>query len=158
MDNNYKLSHNFTLGEFLFSQTAIRRGIDNTPTEEHVENMKALCQNVLQPLRQELKRSIRVTSGYRSKELNTEIRGSLKSQHSKGEAADIVVGGWSSTQLCQKIIDMGIDFDQLIDEGNWVHVSYKADGVNRNEVLTANFYKDEDGKTRVNYQYGLKEV
>lgn len=152
-----RLSRNFTLSEFIFSQTAVRCGISNTPTKHHKEKLVVLCEGFLQPLRDKIGKSVRVTSGYRSKALNKEIRGSDGSQHSKGEAVDFVVHGWTSTQLCQYIIDQGMEFDQLIDEGGWVHASYKKEN-NRNEVLTANFEKDQDGKTKVSYSYGLKEV
>lgn len=153
MDN--RLSKNFTLEEFIFSQTATRLGISNQPIQYHYDNMVTLCEGLLQPLRERLNRPMRVSSGYRSKALNKEVKGSLRSQHCKGEAVDFSVTGWTSTEVCQYILDQGFDFDQLIDEGNWVHVSYKAEG-NKKEVLTANFYK-EDGKTKVNYTNGLKE-
>ena len=84
-----KLSKNFSLIEFTESNTAIRNGIDNNPTAEHIHNLVDLCENVLQPLRDRIGSSIRVTSGYRSEALNTAIGGSKTSDHSHGRAADI---------------------------------------------------------------------
>lgn len=147
-----KLSSNFKLEEFLFSQTAIRRGIDNTPTEEHKNNMIALCQNVLQPVREIIDVPVRVSSGYRSEALNEAIGGSTRSQHSKGEAADINAVGWSAYDLCCFIRDMDYPYDQLIYEGTWVHVSHKRNGVQRKQILTAHF---ENGY--VWYSEGLEE-
>lgn len=149
----YELSDNFTLGEFTFSQTAIREGISNNPTAYHLENMEALCKDLLQPVRKLLRRPLIVSSGYRSKALNDKIRGSDKSQHCKGEAVDFSITTKTSTEVCQMIIDSGLEFDQLIDEGRWVHLSYKKSGLNRKEVLTADF---SSGKTK--YSLGLKEV
>lgn len=140
-----KLSKNFTLSEILKSQTASRRGIDNTPDGVHLQNMKALVDNILQPLRDSLGMPIIITSGYRSPRLNDAIGGSDDSQHSKGEAVDIECIGLSNKELAHRIKE-SYDFDQLIlefynpNEGpnsGWVHVSYKKDGSNRNEVLTA---------------------
>jgi len=136
------LSENFTLKEFTKSSTATRLGIDNTPTIGALENLSALCYNVLQPLRETVGR-IKITSGYRSPELNAAIRGSAKSQHCKGEAADIEAYDYSNLELFNNISD-NYDFDQLILEfyepsdphSGWVHVSYKATG-NRNMKLAA---------------------
>jgi hypothetical protein len=152
-----KLSDNFRLSEFLKSQTASRRGIDNSPTDEHIKNMKILVDNVLQPLREDLGKPLVITSGYRSKALNDAIGGSTSSQHSKGQAADIECLGMSNRDLAIFIRD-NYDFDQLIlefynpDEGEnsgWVHVSF-SEGNNRKEVMTA---LKQNGT--VNYQYGI---
>lgn len=152
-----KLSENFSLSEFLKSQTASRRGIDNTPTDEHLADMKILVDNVLQPLREELGKPLIITSGYRSPALNKAIGGSTTSQHSKGQAADIECIGMSNRQLAMYIRD-NFEFDQLIlefynpDEGEnsgWVHVSFVY-GENRKEVMTA---LSRNGS--VDYQYGI---
>lgn len=153
VDTTMKLSKNFTLGEMIKSQTAERHGIDNTPYQNEVDNMIALCENVLQPIRDELGR-VNVNSGFRCLELNRKLGSKDTSQHVKGEAADIEIWGISNYELAEWIQD-NLKFDQLIlefwydeeDEDNnpngdpnmgWVHVSYSADGDNRNQVLTIN--------------------
>jgi hypothetical protein len=119
-------------------------GIDNSPTDAHLINIKKLVDEFLQPLREKINKPIVITSGYRSERLNDEINGSENSQHCKGEAVDIECFGMTNKQLAIYIRDV-MDFDQLIlefynpDEGEnsgWVHVSYKEFG-NRKEVLSA---------------------
>jgi zinc D-Ala-D-Ala carboxypeptidase len=132
-----KISENFTLQELTKSATAKSRGLTNQPTAQHQKNLVELVNNILQPLRTALGRSIDVTSGYRSHELNNAVGGSKTSQHSLGQAADIVVQGMTPKQVCEKIIELGLPFDQLIEEfGRWVHVSYDPSR-NRKQVLTA---------------------
>jgi len=143
MDSNRKMSENFTLREFIKSDTASRRGIDNTPTEEHLENALVLFENVVQPVRDHFGPTI-LTSGYRSEALNAAIGGSPRSQHSKGEAVDLEVLGTSTAEVCEWIAG-NLNFDQLILEfyepgdvnSGWVHVSYVRDDKNRNQTLTA---------------------
>ena len=86
-----KLSNSFSLSEMLKSNTANRKGIEEQykPSKEVIDNLTRLCKKVLQPIRDSLEMPVRVTSGYRCKELNKAIGGSSKSQHVKGEAADI---------------------------------------------------------------------
>ena len=148
-----KLSNNFSLSEFIESDTAEREGIDNNPTADHLHNMVALCENVLQPLRERLGISIRVNSGYRSKALNSALKGSSSSEHCKGMAADIklVVNGVNKSEiLYNTILSMDIPFRQMIWEfgddetPRWVHVSYNAND-NKRQCLKA--YK-EGGKTK----------
>ena len=144
-----KLSTNFTTEEFTRSQTAIRQNIDNTPTEEHIENMKTLCEMILQPVREHFG-PIAINSGYRGTVLNKTIGGSNTSQHCKGQAVDIECPGIPNYDVAKWIED-NLDFDQLILEfytpgipdSGWVHVSYKTED-NRKGVLTA---MKEDGKT-----------
>ena len=139
-----KLSNNLSLNEMTRSNTAQRRGIDNSPTPEHIENMRVLAEKIFQPIREHFDRPIFVSSGYRSKALNTAIGGSQTSQHSTGEAVDIDMDGTtlSNTDVFNYIKD-NLDFDQLIWEfGNdqkpdWVHVSYKANGPQRKSILVA---------------------
>lgn len=141
-----KLSPNLTLAEVIKSQTAIRKGIDNTPTEEHLVALMAIARDVFQPVRDHFATPIAVTSGYRSPELNKAIKGSKTSQHTKGEALDLdadVFGGLTNKELFDYIREH-LTYDQLIYEFSnpdgtpaWVHVSYKADGPNRMEVLKA---------------------
>ena len=135
------LSANFSLNEFTRSQTAARLGI---PMEVPVDGqifgaLTRLCTQLLQPLRNILGRSVYVTSGYRPPILNRKIGGSRKSQHIKGEAADIVVTGVKPLEVCQAVVHLGLPFDQLIHEfGRWTHISvapeYRAP---RAGVLTA---------------------
>lgn len=143
-----KLSKNFWLSEFLTSQTATRKGIENTPDESQGNSLKLLCENILQPLRDWYKHPIRINSGFRSTELNKAIGGSKTSQHCKGQAADIDTVLHNAELF--NYIRLHLDFDQLIWEFGddnapaWVHVSYKGTK-NRNEVLKA---VKENGKTK----------
>jgi len=150
-----KLSENFSLAEFTKSQTAIRMGIDNTPGEEHLENAKALFENVVQPVREQFGPTT-INSGYRGPALNEAVGGSSKSQHCRGQAVDIEVPGVPNAEVAEWI-EENLDFDQLILEfytpgipdSGWVHVSYNGDA-NRKSVLTA---MKENGKTV--YKQGL---
>lgn len=148
-----KLSKNFELWELLVSQQAVRMGIKNDPTPEHIENLKSLVTDLLQPLRDLTGRVMVISSGYRSPELNRIVGGSLTSQHSKGQAVDFMFSGLSAYNGCQAVIDSGLAFDQLIYEGTWIHVSYDKK-VNRKQVLTAVFKPNQ----RTTYLPGLKRV
>lgn len=139
-----RLSENLTLAEVTKSATAKRKGISNEPTIEHMENLKAVAQNIFQPVRDHFGKPIAVTSGYRSADLNKAIGGSSASQHCKGEAIDMdadVFGGVTNREIFEYIKD-NLDFDQLIyefgDENNpdWVHCSFISKG-NRRQVLRA---------------------
>lgn len=138
------------MAEFTKSQTAERKGIDNTPQGEHLEAAKALFENVVQKVRENFGVTV-INSGYRSPDLNEAVGGSSRSQHCKGEAADIECPGTANADVANWIVD-NLDFDQVILEfytpgipdSGWVHVSYKADGSNRKSILTA---KRVDGKT-----------
>ena len=144
-----RLSKNFTLNEYTKSQTAIRRGIDNTPSNEHLSKAKSLFEYVVQPVRDNFGVTV-INSGYRGFLLNQAVGGSTTSQHCKGEAVDIECPGVANYDIAKWIQD-NIDFDQLILEfytpgipdSGWVHVSYKSEG-NRKSVLTA---MKENGKT-----------
>ena len=147
-----KLTENFSLNELTKSQTAERKGIDNTPSTEHQENLKSLCEMVLQPIRDHFGQVVSVSSGYRSPELCVAIGSSTQSQHAKGEASDFEIFGVSNKELAD-YIDQNLDYDQLIleywkgkDEPNsgWVHCSY-TNGNNRTQYLRA--YK-ENGSTK----------
>jgi len=147
------LSKNLTLAEATKSATAIRRGIDNTPHGEHLDNLFVIANNIFQPIREHFGVPISVTSGYRSEALNKAIGGSKTSQHSKGQALDLdadVFGGITNADIFHYIKD-NLDFDQLIwefgnsQEPNWVHVSDSCGVNNRKEVLVA--YK-QNGRTR----------
>ena len=143
------LSTNLSLAEATSSATALRKGIANTPSVTHLIALKEVANNIFQPCRNHFGKPLRVTSGYRSEELNKVIGGSMKSQHSKGEALDMQsTSGYTNCDLFMYIKDH-LTFDQLIWEfGNdenpdWVHVSYKTEG-NRGEVLRA---VRQNGKT-----------
>ena len=146
------LSDNLSLAEATSSATALRKGIANKPTQQHLLNLKEVALHIFQPCREHFGKPLRVTSGYRSEELNKAIGGSSKSQHSKGEALDMQsTKGYTNKELFMYIKDH-LNFDQLIGEfpdnvGEyaWVHCSYKKEG-NRGEVLIA--YKDDNNKTK----------
>jgi len=150
-----KLSSNFTLSELCKSETAARKGIDNTPPEDVINNLTCLCDMVLQKVRSKLG-VVMVTSGYRSPELNKAIGGSVTSDHCKGLAADFEVVGFDNKELALWIKD-NLVFKQLIleiyEEGQpnsgWVHCSFE-EGNNKSEVLRA----VKDGKKTV-YLQGL---
>ena len=138
------LTTNFTLAEMTASQVASRNGLNNNPTAGQIENLKKLCESILQPIRNHYDAPVIVSSGFRSPELCIRIGSSIDSQHAKGQAADIQVVGIDNKALA-KYIKENLDFDQLIlefykeDEGphsGWVHVSYVGKG-NRKESLTA---------------------
>lgn len=110
-----ELSKHFSLTELTTSNTAIRKGIDNTPSTEVVKNLKELCTKVLEPLRVSVDKPIKITSGYRSPQLNKLIGGAKNSQHIEGKAADIHVDGMSTEELFQFIKNKFV-YDQLIQE------------------------------------------
>ena len=146
-----KLSNNFSLKELTASQTAERKGIDNTPSTEHQENLKLLCTAILQPVRDHFGKVVTISSGYRSPELCTAIGSKITSQHAKGQAADFEIFGVSNKSLAD-YINSELYYDQLILEywnesdpnSGWVHCSF-SEGQNRKQYLRA--YK-EDGKTK----------
>ena len=147
------LSKNLTLSEVTKSTTAKRRGINNEPDDWTIENLKAIAEEVFQPVREAFGCPIYVSSGYRSEELNVAIGGSVRSQHIQGRALDLdadVFGGCTNAQIFQYILK-NLTFDQLIwefgdqDNPDWVHVSYVRDGLNRGRCLKA--VRDAKGKT-----------
>jgi len=147
-----KLSENFTLSEMTKSQTAIRKNIDNTPTDEHIENLKHVAETLLQPIRNHFGKPVTVSSGYRSVDLCEAIGSSSKSQHAKGEAADFEIGGVDNKELGLWIRD-NIEYDQLILEfyndgdpnSGWIHCSMVKDREPRKSTLKA---VKSNGKTQ----------
>ena len=137
------LTKNFSLIELTKSQTAERKGIDNTPSTEHQDNLKSLCTHVLQPIRDHFSRVVSISSGYRSPELCTAIGSKITSQHAKGEAADFEIFGVSNKELAD-YINEELEYDQLILEywkesdpnSGWVHCSYSKND-NRKQYLKA---------------------
>jgi len=146
-----KISNHISYKEATASQTAVRKGIDNTPSEYQLQNMKLVAEKIFEPLREHFKRPIAINSFFRSQKLNKAIGGATGSQHTQGRAIDIddTLGGVTNKQMFDWIKD-NLDFDQLIWEfGNeknpdWVHVSYVSENENRRRVLRA---LKKNGKT-----------
>lgn len=141
-----KISKHLDLAEVIKSDTAKRKGISNMPTPEHLENFKKLAENVFEPIRKHFGVPIHISSGYRSKELNALIGGSLTSQHCQGEAIDIDMDGSANGVTNKMVFDFikdNLNFDQLIfefgtkDAPDWVHVSWESSGKQRKQVLRA---------------------
>ena len=136
-----RISKNFTLDELTASATAKQMHIINAPGVDEVCNLCALVHNVLQPLRDAMGESIKIGSGYRCPQLNKAVGGVATSQHMKGEAADLCIDGdMKKGKRWFEWIKSHCQFDQLIWEHNskgtyWVHVSYRAEGKNRRQVI-----------------------
>ena len=156
-----RLTKNFTLQELIKSNTALRRGIDNTPNKEQIIKLRLLATHLLQPLRNAVG-SIRITSGYRSPKLCVVLGSKITSQHTKAEAIDcqyIKRGKMDNIKIYKALIDLDLEFDQCIlefgtppptankdtDYPAWIHLSWKIND-NRKQVLVA--YKDENNKTK----------
>jgi len=146
------ISRHISYKEGVYSTTATRRGIDNTPDDDQLSNMELVAEEVFEPLRNYVGGPIKINSFFRCPELNTAIGGSHKSQHCKGQAIDIDDNyGRVNNAEMYHFIKEHLDFDQLIwefgddDNPNWVHVSYVSREDNRNRCLKA--YKDK-GKTK----------
>jgi len=146
-----KISEHLELSELIRSESAKRNGLSNMPTLEHIENLKKLADKIFEPIRNYFCKPIRISSGYRSKELNAKIGGANTSQHSTGEAIDIDMDGTDITN--KEIFDYikkNLSFDQLIWEfgtdknPDWVHVSYESNGKQRKQILKAT---KQNGKT-----------
>jgi hypothetical protein len=135
------LSANFSLKELTKSDTATRLGIDNTPDEETIDNLKTLCDKVLQPVREHFGKSVTVNSGYRSPESNAAVGGSKTSDHCKGMAADIEIPGVPNAELAAWIMQ-NLKYTQLILEfytpgipdSGWVHVSFDSSNLKCQEL------------------------
>ena len=136
-----RISKNFTLEELRDSSTARKLGIVNAPGVDEVCALCALVHHVLQPLRDAMNEPIKIGSGYRCERLNQAVGGVSNSQHVKGEAADLCIDGdLAKGKKWFEWIKAHCEFDQLIMEHNskgsyWVHVSYRADGKNRKQVI-----------------------
>jgi hypothetical protein len=135
------LSANFSLHEMCKSDTALRMGFDNTPDDEATENLRLLCEMVLQPVRDHYGKGVKVNSAYRSPESNAAVGGSKTSDHCKGMAADIEIPGVPNADLAQWIMD-NLEYTQLILEfytpgipdSGWVHVSYDPNNLKKQEL------------------------
>ena len=146
------ISKHISYKEGVYSNTALRRGIDNTPNEEQLANMKLIGEKIFEPLREYVGGPIKINSFFRSAKLNTAIGGSRTSQHCKGQAMDIDdTFGYKTNAEMYYFIKEHLNFDQMIwefgddDNPNWVHVSYVSPEKNRNRCLKA--YK-ENGRTK----------
>lgn len=145
-----KLSENFSLAEMVKSETALRQGLDNTPGDAEIANLKRLAENVLQPIRNAYGKGVKVNSGFRHPDVNAAVGGSRTSDHCKGMAADIEIPGVANADLAEWIKD-NLAFTQLILEfytpgipdSGWVHVSYDPSNLKK-QVMTA---MKENGKT-----------
>ena len=149
-----KLTANFTLDELIKSQVAERKGINNNPSPEQIENLKALAVNILQPIRSHYNEPLQISSGFRCAELGIAIGSSVNSQHvadDNAAAADFEIPGVDNRELA-KWIRSELEFDQLILEfyrdneptSGWIHCSYSTNN-NRNQSLRA---QRVDGKTQ----------
>jgi hypothetical protein len=138
-----KITEHFSTEEFERSETAMRLGIDNTVPNRLLPNIQALCENVLEPLRQQFDEPVYISSGYRCPRLNKAVNGAKKSQHMKGQAADIYSrqGAKRLREWYLWMVD-NLSFDQLIwetrDGGRrkWIHVSYVSKEQNRQQVFS----------------------
>lgn len=134
-----KISEHFSLEEFYISPTATRLGISNTPNQTQINNLCALVENVLEPLRVKYGAPIFVSSGYRNPALNKAVGGAKNSQHTTACAADISGGSIAANKIIYQILKdyFGNVVDQCIDEYGmkWVHVSYNPNGNNRHQFF-----------------------
>ena len=143
-----EISEHFTLSELTDSATATRKNISEqfTPSDAVIQNLKKLCINTLEDIRDLFKAPIIITSGYRCNRLNREIGSVAKSQHTEGKAADFRIYGYTIEEIYLRIKNSRIDYDQLIQEfDSWVHISYNSDK-NRKQCFRAS--KNKSGKTQ----------
>ena len=147
-----KISHNISYAEAIHSNTAKRKGIDNTPNPTQVENMKLTAEKIFQPLREWVGGPIKINSFFRGEPVNTAIGGSTRSQHMKGQAIDIddTFGHKTNAEMYHYIKD-NLDFDQMIWEfgtdknPNWLHISWVSHRPNRKKLTIA---KKVNGRTK----------
>jgi hypothetical protein len=146
MIDNIQFTPNFSLHELLLTQHRRFDQEQYNPPQQIVDNLRALCVNILQPLRDALGSPLKINSGYRCPSLNRSINGASGSQHMTGQAADIVDLTHGNEFLFKKIKELNLPFDQMIDEFGfrWVHISYDPKR-NRKDILQA--VKDAKGKT-----------
>ena len=136
------ISKNFSYHEFEVSETAHALRIENTIKSFEVRDaVKALVDNVLQPLRDKAGKALNISSGYRCAELNEKVGGVATSQHCKGEAADVWCKTLTPYQLAKVVLENGIPYDQMILYPSFVHLSYRKDGEQRKQLLYNSSYK-----------------
>ena len=150
MVDKQRCSEHFSYNEMIASQTATRNNIDNTPNEQQYYNLTQLCRNILEPIRQHYNLPIFINSGFRCLELNRKIGSTDKSQHMKGQAADLFVNTIFPFETWKWLVtESDLDYDQAIAEfttktgGGWLHVSYDSEN-NRNKITIA---RKDDGRT-----------
>jgi len=132
------------------SETALRHNMDNTPGEAEIENLKRLCEEILQPVREHFGKGVKVNSGFRHPEVNAKVGGSKTSDHCKGQAADIEIPGVANAELAKYIAE-NFSFTQVILEfytqgvpdSGWVHVSYVPSDLKKQQLTATK----QDGKT-----------
>jgi putative chitinase len=147
-----QLTEHFTLAEMIVSPTAKRLGIPNTPTAEHIENMRYCCEKILEPVRAKFG-PVTINSSYRAPLVNKAVGGSATSQHVNGQAIDFEVKGVDNKKVADWVAD-NLEFDQVILEfyaagdknSGWVHASIKKEGGNRKQRLVAT--KSKAGGTK----------
>jgi putative chitinase len=133
-----KLTEHFSLAEMIVSPTAKRLGLSNTPTPEHIENMRYCCEKILEPVRAHFGKPVQINSSYRAPLVNKAVGGSKTSQHVNGQAIDFEVPGVDNKKVADWVAD-NLEFDQVILEfytagdknSGWVHASIKKEGGNR---------------------------
>ena len=146
------ISKHISYHEGTYSQTGVRRNLDNTPNEDQLKCMKEVSENLFEPLRKWVSGPIKINSFFRGEPVNTAIGGSTRSQHMKGQAIDIddTFGHRTNAEMYHYIKD-NLDFDQLIWEfgtdknPNWLHISWVSHRPNRKKLTIA---KKVDGKTK----------
>ena len=146
------ISKHISYHEGTYSQTGVRRNLDNTPNEDQLKCMKEVSENLFEPLRKWVGGPIKINSFFRGEPVNTAIGGSKRSQHMKGQAIDIddTFGHKTNAEMYHYIKD-NLDFDQLIWEfgtdknPNWLHISWVSHRPNRKKLTIA---KKVDGKTK----------
>lgn len=149
-----RITPNIWLSELVRSGMALRRGIDNTPPPAVLQVLRGTLAPGLQRVRDLLCVPVQITSGYRSPALNAAVGSGPKSQHLLGLAADFIAPQFGTPRaVCRYLVKRAPDvrFDQLIWEGQWVHISFAGTAPARGEVLTAHFQADG----RVTYSKGL---
>lgn len=131
-----EISKHISYNEAVISPTALRNGIDNTPTSDVLASMKIVANKVFEPVREWYGKPIKINSFYRCALLNKAVKGSKTSQHVTGEAIDISAGGKAENKKIFNWIKANLEYDQLINEYDftWLHISYKAVG-NRKQIL-----------------------
>jgi uncharacterized protein YcbK (DUF882 family) len=125
---------NFKISELIHSDLAVQNNINNMPDINALDNMLELIFHCLQPIRDLIKKPIIITSGFRNQQINFLAGGAFNSQHKEGKAADFVIKGMTPKQIIEIIKNSNIEYDQLIDERTWVHISFNK-GNNRKQIL-----------------------
>lgn len=136
------ITKNFTYEEFTASDTAKRNGVLNHITDFATrDNVKALAEEVLQPLRDKLQKPITISSGYRCPKLNELVGGAKNSYHTNGSAADIIVRGMVPYEVARVVLDMGLEFEEMGLANNYLHIAYNRDENNKREIFYYGSYK-----------------